>query len=181
MGGSLKPRMLTRGRFTNSSRLRYIILIGLVVLCTVIITTWATRAKKTRAGINVKLREEDHPVIFQSVRQPALDSSEYFERSHAMFQFERQFVDDPSKVEPTRIRCENYSQHLQLLDDDCAGVWFHLLRSSKVIKAEKFWGFEDTHFGAITLVLEGNMRAMFKPCSSFTEDTKNEVILLIWT
>jgi len=92
------------------------------------------------------------------------------ERRHA-FLFK-----SPADYAPIENRCQQLSQHLQLLDDECTGLWLHKLRDAKIIGVNRFWGFENTHFGAITLNLEGNMKAMFKPCTSVEEDTTKEVI-----
>ena len=45
---------------------------------------------------------------------------------------------------------------------ECRALWTSKLRYNRIEKIEKFWGFNDTHYGAITLVLEGGLRAQFK-------------------
>jgi hypothetical protein len=36
------------------------------------------------------------------------------------------------------------------------------MRKEEIVGVERLWGFEDTHFGAITIVLADGSRAMFK-------------------
>lgn len=38
----------------------------------------------------------------------------------------------------------------------------NLLKSDNIVAVERMWGFEDTHYGAITLRLESGLRVMFK-------------------
>lgn len=51
----------------------------------------------------------------------------------------------------------------------------HRLVHEPIKGVDRWWGFGETHFGAITLEL-GNMKAMFKPCTSLTEDTTKEIV-----
>jgi len=51
----------------------------------------------------------------------------------------------------------------------------HRLVHEPITAVDRWWGFGDTHFGAITLQI-GSMKAMFKPCTSLTEDTTKEIV-----
>mmetsp|Transcript_15518 Transcript_15518/g.60696 ORF Transcript_15518/g.60696 Transcript_15518/m.60696 type:complete len:469 (+) Transcript_15518:162-1568(+) len=75
-----------------------------------------------------------------------------------------------------RARCRKLSQHHMLLDEACTAVWLVELRNGEISGVHEMWGFEETHYGAITLLLENGDRALFKPCSTKSEDTTKEVI-----
>ena len=48
------------------------------------------------------------------------------------------------------------------MDNDCTAIWMNILKSDEIVGVERMWGFEDTHYGAITLRLKSGLRAMFK-------------------
>ena len=48
----------------------------------------------------------------------------------------------------------------------------NVLKSDNIVAIERMWGFEDTHYGAITLRLEKGIRAMFKVRVDYNQNWK---------
>ena len=64
----------------------------------------------------------------------------------------------------------------KLVDPECRALWNVKLKYSPISHIKKMWGFKNTHWGAITLELEGNMTVLFKVSTWIV----NSMMLLIW-
>eukprot|EP01095_Lingulamoeba_sp_RSL-Kostka_P010030 TRINITY_DN3527_c0_g1_i1.p1 TRINITY_DN3527_c0_g1~~TRINITY_DN3527_c0_g1_i1.p1 ORF type:complete len:451 (+),score=121.21 TRINITY_DN3527_c0_g1_i1:23-1375(+) len=99
-------------------------------------------------------------------------------RSKERHEIRQRLLDSDDKELENKIksRCSKLKQTDQLKDSECTAIWLNELRHGFITNVLLMWGFEDTHYGAITLELEFEMRAMFKPCTTRGEDTTKELI-----
>jgi len=105
-----------------------------------------------------------------------LEDNYFVERIIDVKQLEEKIFDNKQFKQEMDVYCKNLSEREQLIDSSCRALWNHKLRNGEVTDVKKMWGFKNTHYGAITLQLEGDMTALFKPCTSSSEDITMELL-----
>jgi hypothetical protein len=97
--------------------------------------------------------------------------------------FETYLKKDPNELSKwAQERCSGLTQHQQvqptshytpyqktsihiiskLLDLDCTALWTSILAKGEITGINKFWGFKNTHWGAITITINKSITALFK-------------------
>jgi len=173
----MKPA-IKRGGFNNK------LCIGVIVLLIIFVPLLLSQLPSRKEIIKAeKIAVEPIPSSGGSPRPPTQQyvskGPEYYkERATKRHHIQRELLDPENEEQYShaKVRCKQLSQHDQLIDPECTAVWLNRLKYGKITGVKTMWGFEDTHNGAITLELDGTYKAMFKPCTSSSENTNNEVI-----
>lgn len=152
------------------ARRNQLLCVGITLL--LVLAYWSISS--TAPGIE----KRDTPLRVYEKDYAVSDGREILERVETTHRLLEEYAWPESKaaLHQAQAECEELTQHEQLRDPKCSAVWLHDLRNGEISGVHEMWGFEDTHWGAITLELASGEKALFKPCTTSSEDTTKEII-----